>query len=284
MIRLSQYAALRTQHFSYKERLMNRLSLALAALGLVAVGLFLGRDALAPQQALGQADKAKKVDEEKRFLTTAGTASVTFKPDSARVFLRVDSEASDIAAARALNNKSVRKVMDTLKALQIPDLKMKSDNITVTQVFEPHPPNDRLPKVIGYRISYHFTALVENEEPAKLSEYSGKILDTALANGANNLDQILIFRKNQEQFRREALTKAVETALANARALAAGANKNVVEVTAISGQPEYRYFGGNVRLQNTLQVAIPQAGDDSSTPVMAGNLVITCNVNVTCRY
>jgi hypothetical protein len=269
------------------------------ALGLIALGLFLGRDLLAPRPALGQtvvaeesiaagawsgAKRAKGPrEEDKHILTTAGTGAVRFKPDSARVFLRVDSQAPTIQSARAQNNKDVKQVIDALKGLQIPNLKMKSDNITVTQVFERRdsPITDRLPKVLGYVVHYHFTALVENEDPAKLSEYAGQVLDTALAHGANNLQQVLIFRKDQTAFRRQALTRAVEDALANARALAAGAHQTIQATTAISGEPQYVYFNYNTRLQNSIQQAVPEG---ENTPVMAGELEISCRVSLTCRY
>jgi uncharacterized protein YggE len=262
---------------------MNRSLTILAALAVFAVGLLLGRDFLAPGAAQGQAArKADDAKEDKHVLTTAGTASVRVKPDSARVFLRVDTQAPDILTARAQNNKHVKKVMDALKGLQIPNLKMKSDNITVSEVFERRPADDQLPRIIGYRVSHHFTTLVENEDPAKLSEFAGRVLDTALTNGANSLQQVMIFRKDMTAVRREALTKAVEDALANARALAAGANKTIQETTAITGEPQYYYPASNVRLQNTIQVA-PGAGDEG-TPVMAGELEITCRVNLTCRF
>jgi len=261
---------------------MNRTSTILGALVLLGVGLFLGRDMLAPRPVLGQAAKEADLKEDKHILTTAGTGVVRIKPDSARVFLRVDSQAPTIQSARGQNNKDVKTVIDALKALKIPNLKMKSDNITVSQVFERQtsPLTDRLPKILGYTVSYHFTALVENDEPAKLNEYAGQVLDTALANGANNLQQVLIFRKDQTAARRQALTRAVEDALANARALAAGANKTIQDTTVISGEPQYYFPSGNIRLQNSIQMA----PDGDATTVMAGELEITCRVNLTCRY
>jgi uncharacterized protein YggE len=264
---------------------MNRFLTFLVALGVFAAGLFLGRDLLAPRSAQGQAlSKGDDGKEDKHVLTTAGTASVRVKPDSARVFLRVDTQAADILTARALNNKHVKKVMDALKGLQIPNLKMKSDNITVSEVFERRPADDQLARVIGYRVSHHFTTLVENEDPAKLSEYAGRLLDTALSSGANSLQQVMIFRKDMTSARREALTKAVENALANARALAAGANKTVIAATTITDEPRYFYLGGNTRLQNTIQVAPGGGADGDGTPVMAGELEIACRVNLTCRF
>jgi uncharacterized protein YggE len=154
---------------------MNRSSVLLVALGVFAVGLLLGRDLLAGRASGDKTLKAEsegvKGKAEKHVLTTAGSGSVRFKPDSARVFLRVDSQAPDIATARAQNNQNVKKVMDALRALKIPNLKMKSDNITVAQVFERRPAEDRLARVIGYTVSHHFTTLVLKQ--ARIPRFPG---------------------------------------------------------------------------------------------------------------
>jgi uncharacterized protein YggE len=264
---------------------MKSYSAILAALALLVTALFLVRDYITPRPALAQATAEADRDKDKHVLTTAGTGVVRFRPDSARVFLRVDSQASTIQDARSHNNKDVQKVIGALKSLKIPNLKMKSDNITVTEVFERQTPNtERLPKVIGYKVSYYFTTLVEETDTSKLNDYAGQVLDTALANGANNLQQVLVFRKDQTEFRRQALTKAVEDALANAHALAAGAKKVVLDTTTISGEPQYVYFDNNTRLQNTIVQAPVGGTGEESTPVMAGELQITCHVNISCRY
>jgi uncharacterized protein len=264
---------------------MKSYSPILAVLAVVVGALFLGRDYLAPRPALAQVTAEVERDKDKHVLTTAGTGIIRFKPDSARVFLRVDSQAPTILDARSHNSKDVQKVIGALNSLKISSLKMKSDNITVTQVFERErsADPDHLPKILGYKVSYHFTALVENEDASKLSEYAGQVLDTALANGANNLQQIQIFRKDQTEFRRQALTRAVEDALANARALAAGAKREILDTTMISGEPRYVYFD-NTNMQNSMVQAPAGAGEGETTPVMAGDLQVTCHVNITCRY
>ncbi len=264
---------------------MKSYSAILAVLVLLVASLFLVRDYLTPRPALAQAAVETDRDKDKHILTTAGTGMVRFRPDSARVFLRIESQAATIQDARSHNNKDVQKVIGALKSLKLPSLKMKSDNITVTEVFEPQTSTitDRLPKILGYKVSYHFTALVEEEDVAKLNEYAGQVLDTALANGANNLQQVVLFRKDQTEFRRQALTKAVEDALANARALATGAKRAVLDTLTISGEPRFAYFD-NINLQNTMVQARGGVSEGEGTPVMAGELQITCHVNISCRY
>lgn len=266
---------------------MKSYSGILAVLAVLVAAVFLARDYLAPRAALAQttAEAGHDKDKDKHVLTTAGAGIVRFKPDSARVFLRVDSQAPNILDARSHNSKDVQKVIGALNSLKIPNLKVKSDNITVTEVFEREPKRaEQLPKIIGYKVSYHFTALVEEADTSKLNEYAGQVLDTALANGANNLQQVVVFRKDQTEFRRQALTRAVEDALANARALAAGANKAILDTTTISGEPQYVYFDNNTRLQNSIMPAPVGGTEEGSTPVMAGILQVTCHVNISCRY
>jgi hypothetical protein len=49
-------------------------------------------------------------------------------------------------------------------------------------------------------------------------------------------------------------------------------------------EPQYHYFGGNNRLQNSIQPVQTAGPDGDSTPLMAGELEITCRVNLTCRF
>lgn len=260
---------------------MNRSNnvIILAAAVLVAGALlWRGQPLPGPAQAQGvAADKGDK--EDKRTLSTSGTGSIRVKPDSARVFFRVETIAPDIKSARDENAKKVKRVQNALGLLKIGDLKMKSDNVQVTIVQDTHSPHV-LPKILGYRITHSFTALVTNEDPAKLSAEASQVVDTALDAGANAIEQVVIFKREMTDVRREALTKAVEDAMANARALAAGAKKTIQEPITINGEPRFYAPPQNFRVQN----AAFQGGDEGPTPLVAGELEVTCTVNVTCRY
>lgn len=257
---------------------MTRSTLALAAVLLLGAAYWLGNH---QGQAQDRGERAKK-DDDKRVLTTSGQSSLRVKPDSARVFFRVENYGLQVRESRADNAQKVKKVMDALQALKIPNLKMKSSNMSVQPVIHNFQHSEmKLPKVLGYHVTNSFTVLVENEDAIKLAEAASKVLDTALENGATGVEQIVFFKRNVEDIRRQALTKAVEEAMANARALARGADEKIASAISISGEPRV-FYGG--RTQNTLQnVAFP-SGNDSDTPLVAGDLEITCNVSVTCRY
>lgn len=259
---------------------MNRSTLALAAVIVLGGAYWLGNHQGQAQDRNGE--RVKK-DDDKRVLTTSGQSSLRVKPDSARVFFRVENYGTQVRESRADNAQKVKKVMESLQALKIPNLKMKSSNLSVQPVIHNFQHTEmKLPKVLGYHVTNSFTVLVENEDAIKLAEAASKVLDTALENGATGVEQIVFFKRNVEDIRRQALTKAVEEAMANARALARGADEKIAAAISISGEPRV-FYGG--RTQNMVQnVAFLPGNDSSDTPLVAGDLEITCNVSITCRY
>jgi hypothetical protein len=244
---------------------------ATASVGLLLVGVL----TWAGQGAVAQGTEAKS---EKRTIQTAGEGTVRIHPDHARVFFGVQTFAPTVKQARAQNAVQVKQATSVLLGLKIPGLKMKSTNLMVEVV---HVDGDgRTPKVAGYRVTNTFTALVKSDDPEKLGPLAGQVLDAALENGANHVQQVVFFKEDDSAAKREALVKAVRDARANADALAAGAERRVTEVISIVGQPQYA-FGGQVQMMNSVQ---SDAGGGASTSLMAGEQEVTCSVTITCTY
>jgi uncharacterized protein YggE len=264
---------------------MNRSSLLLFAAGaiLIAGGYLLGSR---PGQAVGQGvdapGEAAAKAREKRVLTTSGTATMRVKADSARVFFRVETYAPQVKEARAENGRINQKIIQAVKALNINNLKMKTDNVNVTIVTNQQRVGmGELPKILGYHIVSSFTVLTESDDARKLGEQASRVLDTALENGATGVDRIAFFKKDTADLRRQLLSRAVEDAMANARALARGADEKLKESVTIADTPQYHFRGNNDFAQNT--ILVQQAGGEA-TPLVAGDLELNCQVSVTCRY
>jgi uncharacterized protein YggE len=253
-------------------------ALVAAAIGILVVGAYW----IGQNQNQAQAQGRDKKDADKRIVTTSGSATIRIKPDSARVFFTVETYAEQIRDARADNAQKTRKILDAIKALKLPNLKTKSDNVNVDLVRSQDRTPTTLPKLLGFHITNSFTVLVENEDAVKLGTFASQILDAGLENGATGVSRIMFFKKNEEGVRREALTKAVEDAMTNARALARGADEKVLESLTINNEP--RYFYPRDGLSNTVNVQDLNIGGQGGTPVVVGALEITCTVNVTARY
>jgi len=250
---------------------MKRIGLAIATASIVVLVCVV---ALRGQGAAGPEAKA-----EKRNINTSGSATVKVKPDSARVYFGVQTLARTIKDSRTQNGAKVKKVLDALTGLKIDNLRMKTSDVHV-ELVQSRDDRDSLPQVLGYRITNSFTVLVQNDDTEKLNRDASRVLDTALESGANIVQQISFFKRDLAEARRQAMTKAVEDAAANAQALAAGGKVKIGDTVSINGEPAYHYFGGQMAQSNT---AFPGgAGDD--TPLVAGDLEITCRVSVTCTY
>jgi uncharacterized protein YggE len=230
------------------------------------------------QTGTGTAGEAKR---EQRTISTSGSSTMKIKPDAARVFFGVQTIAKTVKAAREENSTKCKKVVDALKSLRIPDLKMKTSAINVELVYSQSRDLTQLPEVLGYRVTNSFSALVTDSDSTRLSANASRVLDTALESGANFVQQIVAFKQDEAEIKRQGMTSAVEDALANARAIADGAKVKILGTFSLNGQPEYTYGPGQCGLSNTLVVGGTAAGE---TPVIVGDLEITVRVNVTCTY
>jgi uncharacterized protein YggE len=207
----------------------------------------------------------------KRTIHTYETATVRVKPDHARAFLRIQTTADTVKEARTQNANHVNKVMNAIKGLGLADLKMKSTNLHMEPVYSKEEKKDKLPQLLGYRVNHTFTILVRDEDSAKLGAAAARVLDTALENGVDHVEQVVFFKADLVATRREALQKATEDALANARAIAAGAQETVAAVARLDS------LDYGVAQNNTNSMVALGANDDA-TALVAGDVEVSYRI------
>jgi uncharacterized protein len=256
---------------------MKRMTMVVAGvMGGLMLGLFLTH-----QPFLQGQQPAKDKEKDKRVIHASGSASVRVSPDSARLFFAVQTMAPKLASARAENAQLTQKVIDAVKKLQIPKLKMKSSDVQVSIRYSDTIRAERLPTILGYNVTNSFTVLVENDDPTKLADAATRLLDTALETGVNQVPQLTFFRKDLKDAQRQAMASAVQDALQNARTLARGADVRITDTIEIN-ESTPMYYGVLNRLQNA---AFPAGGaGGEATPLVAGDLDVTMNVSITCTY
>jgi uncharacterized protein YggE len=245
------------------------------AIGITGIAVLLGTVLLRGQE--GPAAESKK---EKRVINSSGIGTVIVKVDSARVFFAVQTLGPTIKQARSENAAKVKKVMDALEQLKVPDLKMKSSDMQVELITTQKEDHRKLPDILGFAVTHSFTVLAFNEDSQKLSKSAAQILDSALENGATMVEQIVFFKKDMAAAKQQALAEAVEDAEANAKAMAAGAKVRIAETTAIT-YDQAQYTMGN-KIQIFQRPLGPPEGTE--TPLVAGEVEMTCQVSVTCSY
>ena len=210
-------------------------------------------------------------------INTSGSATVRTKADSARVALRVQTSAETIKGARENHRARVQKVMDGLLSLKLPDLKVATSIVHVEMIYEYKSREMiELPKLLGYRVTTNLAGTICDVDPSKLGNMTMQILDAALESGATSVQHIVFSRMDDAEIRRQALAKAVEDALQNARAIAEAAGVEIKGKQSIQGQPQY-----SSRYEYTSGEKGSLPGD---TTVVAGDVEITCTVGVVCTF
>jgi uncharacterized protein YggE len=222
-----------------------------------------------------QVEPKAELTKGERTISAIGQATVIGKPDSARVYFGVITKAETVAAARAENLRIIGRVQKALLALKLPDLKTGTRESRVSINYE----DRQETKVAGYTVQQSFTVLINDSDPVSLGKTATRILDAGLQNGVNSEGHVEFFNADDSELRRQAMTKAVEDGLANARAYAAGAKVKITGVVDISGQDGY--FGGG---GHGFQGGGGFGGSGGQPSFAAGVWKVPSRVRVVCRY
>ena len=161
-------------------------------------------------------------------IATSATGEARVTPDRATVFVGVQTKGITAAAAGADNARRQRAILDTLRALGISGDRVSTMNYNVAPDMQYSPNGQTPPKVIGYTVTNTVRADVQ-----KLDDV-GRVIDAALAKGANEISSLQFFSSNADSARRAALATAVGNARTDAEALARAAGGSLGQLLELS--------------------------------------------------
>ena len=244
--------------------------------------------------SVAQDDKPRRIDLQARSIIAHGSASESVKPDTVQIHIMVETREPVLAQARTGNADAVKKVQGAVEALKLQNATMETTSVSVEIVYPHHDSNEiELPRPLGYRVIHTLSVNLRQRNIAELNVDTGRIVDTALASGANRIDNVSFRKSVTEAETRRVMARAVEAALANARAYAQGAGVAIKEVLAIEGEPPEEWPAG------TYRPAFSGAGfgggmagmgggmggpRETPTTIRAGEIEIIGNVKVVCSY
>jgi len=93
-------------------------------------------------------------NKEKKIITS-GKGEVWVKPDSARIFLGIEVAGKDIESVYNESKSKIEKILDSLKSLNIKDLKIKVPSYNVSLIKEPEyqaTKEGRIPKLLDIEL------------------------------------------------------------------------------------------------------------------------------------
>ena len=236
------------------------LIMAASALIVMTIGLYFN----APAQAADTPDNRK-------MLTVSGQAKVNASPDIAYINLGVVTEDKDAKTAQKANAASMDKVISTLKAAGIKAEDIKTVNYSIYPKYE-YSKDGAISNIVGYTINNSVNVTVRD-----LTK-TGDIIDAATDSGVNMSSSISFGLKNYEDFYNEALKNAVLAAKKKASTMAGALGVTLKAPISVNEG------GGYSPLMNYAAYDMKASLANGATPIQAGSLEITANVNIVYEY
>lgn len=205
-------------------------------------------------------------------IATSASADAKYTPDRARINIAVQTRASTAAAAAADNAKRQSAVIASLHSLGLKNDQISTVGYNVNPEYK-YAPNST-PTLTGYSVTN--TVVAEIRDLTQV----GKVLDAALASGANNVSSLDFFASNTDAPRQQAISAAVQKARSDAEvaARAAGGSLGALMSLDVSGgsaiqppRPMYR-------------TAMAEAPPAPPTPINPGEQTLSASVSMRWRF
>ena len=207
-------------------------------------------------------------------LTVQGYGQVRTDPDEATVRLGVFTQETTARAAQDKANQVSAALLDAVAKLGVPRQDIQTSDLSLGPIYAPPRPEDdgREPRISGYQASYVVSVRLE-----KL-DLVGRVIDAALAAGANQLQGVSFGLRDDRAAQTRALEQAVREAREKAQAIAGALGVRLGEVLEAS--------------EGTFSVVTPtfdkrafamEAAQAAPTPIAAGQVGVDAAVTVRFR-
>jgi len=223
----------------------------------------------APEMQQPDVRPVEVIQDRRPVLRVSGRAEVQRRPDYAIVTVGVDVRDPAAAAAAERGGEAMAKVVEVIERMR-DGVQVEASDVRLSAAYRWEQAESRQ-ILIGYDASGTLRIRIDN--PAK----AGKVIDAAIAAGANRVDGVSFELTQAGQARQEAIRLATAAARDKAEALADGLDMHitgVVEATASNGDQNW----GPQPMAN-ISMAGKQAGgyDGALSP---GFITVTADVSV----
>jgi uncharacterized protein YggE len=169
-------------------------------------------------------------------IAVLGTGKASARPDTALALVGAEVRAASMTDATAEAARRMTAVLDRVKALGVAARDITTVTYSVDPVYAPQVRNDPdlPPRIVGYRVANIVQLKVRDLDAV------GRILDAALAAGANSLRSLAFTVDDPARVQAEARARAVADAAARARQLADAAGVKLGELLLMSEGPSLR--------------------------------------------
>jgi hypothetical protein len=200
-------------------------------------------------------------------ITVTGEALVSAEPDQAQLDIGVVTQARTAPEASNENAERLTRVLSEIKKLLGKADEVKTSGYTLTPTYRY--PQGGKPEIVGYSASNTIRIKTTN------LDLVGRLIDSAMQAGANNINRLVFTLKDEQAAQLEALRAASAKAKAKAEAIAESLGLKIVKIAAVTEgeraiQPIFR------------QPMLARAeAAPAQTPVEPGTVEIRSSVSMT---
>lgn len=212
----------------------------------------------------------RSIEDSVPTISVQGEGKATVRPDEADARFGVTSEDKLLGTAYRLNTEDMNSVIKALKIMGVKEDDIKTSSYNIRPVYPKDDRGRQLPgRPVSYKVSQDLTVKIR-----ALSD-AGKVVDTAVRNGANTFSGISFTSSRLNELKKEAKAKAAldasEKALLLTKKLGVSTGR-ILKVSESAIRPLYdsnRSFG-----------AMEMSAKASAPQIEAGSLEVaaTCNI------
>ncbi len=210
--------------------------------------------------------------ESPRVIQVSARGTVRQAPDRAGVQFAVETTAETAAAATRQNAATMDRVLAALRQIGIPDALVRTTRIELRPRYDQRRPQEAPPPIVGYQAVNQVAVRVED------IGLVGRVIDAAVAAGANRVTAVTFELADPDTAYREALRAAIARAGSEARVMAEALGEEL--------GPPLRVTTGAMQLpppEVRLEAARAEAMMAAPTPVQPGELDVHAHVSITYR-
>ena len=199
-------------------------------------------------------------------LTMNGVGSAQIAPDMAEITLGVITEAKDAAKAHSDNAAQAARVQAAIKALGVAERDIQTTRYDFSPIYDVK--DNGRSVTTGYTVTNAIVVKVRNLANV------GKVIDAALANGANRVDSLEFSANDPSAAKDAALADAARDARSKADAVARALGVRIVRILNVYADAQ------SPAPRNFMPMMMAKEAYDAATPISAGELSFEASVNI----
>jgi len=199
-------------------------------------------------------------------LTMNGVGSAQIAPDMAEITLGVITEAKDAAKAHSDNAAQAARMQAAVKALGVAERDIQTTRYDFSPIYDVK--DNGRSVTTGYTVTNAVVVKVRNLANV------GKVIDAALANGANRVDSLEFSASDPSAAKDAALADAARDARSKADAVARALGVRIVRILNVYADAQ------SPAPRNFMPMMMAKEAYDAGTPISAGELSFEASVNI----